>query len=201
MAAEFSAATYRMFAGAAKKRGQTATQNRFLNQAKKAYENPLPRKAGSGVTSTINGGKRWDYNQGGAQFKTATGKKNPGDSSARGGDIFGTTSVANASTSSRASASSAGNRTQPSSVFYGNAHKMTTPAMRSANATWKSTRKDAGTAFKSGTANLRSSLKAGTITRKQFTEGFRELSGKRQEKVKAGRQQIRKARQDFLKGA
>lgn len=85
---ELSAATYRQMAYAMKGRGKTKRETHFLNEARNAYENPLPAKK-SGVTTRVpmsewgGAGNRWDYGSGGASYALATGKRNPGDSSNR----------------------------------------------------------------------------------------------------------------------
>lgn len=180
-APEFSAATYRLFAGGARNQ---AAKNRYLNRAKMAYENPLPRKTGSGVITKIGGGDRWDYNAKGAGFTGATGKRNPGDSAGR---VFPgqTTSVASASSAAAAPGGRGG--------FFGGTPKATLPAVRAQRQSSRASMKTAAGAYKSSIASARADLASGKITRKEFTAKQRAASRAKTSTVKAARSQMRAA--------
>lgn len=82
MAAELSAATYRLFANAMHGYGRQPAEQRYLGQASRAYENPLAQRPG-GTHLNFNqgaGGPRFDYSQQIAQrYPNAWGMANPGD--------------------------------------------------------------------------------------------------------------------------
>lgn len=82
MAAELSAATYRLFANAMNGYGRPGAEQRYLSQAGKAYENPLATRPGGVHLNFPQGqnGPRFDYNQQIAQrYPNTWGQPNAGD--------------------------------------------------------------------------------------------------------------------------
>ncbi len=88
MAAELSAATYRLFANAMNGYGRTGAEQHYLNQAQRAFENPLATRPGGTHLNFNQGqnGPRFDYNsQIANRYPNTWGRPNPGDNTRAAG--------------------------------------------------------------------------------------------------------------------